>query len=166
MSPVAHRAAHASDSIFKQPMPDTRSPSRDAMRPSSARTFHPKRGRGERRVPAAPAAPCAKVESTRVVTADTPEHPAFPHAMVLTVSFVLSLVTGLDCHHHPCDAKHHHELDASVGASGPHDFAVRTQCHSSALNLRADMQRPSRPAPNVRDDRDTPLLRVRDNDGR
>jgi hypothetical protein len=39
-----------------------------------------------------------KVESTRVSTADTPEHPAFPHAMVLTVSFVLSQVTGLVCH--------------------------------------------------------------------
>jgi hypothetical protein len=78
-----------------------------------------------------------KVESTRVLTADTPEHPAFPHAMVLTVSFALSLVTGLVCHHHPCDAKHHHELDASVGASGPHDFAVRRPHHSSARRLIA-----------------------------
>jgi hypothetical protein len=44
--------------------------------------------------------------------------------MVLTASFVLSLVTGLGCHHRfaDCSAK----LDASVGASGPHDFAVRT----------------------------------------
>ena len=56
------------------------------------------RGRGERRVPAAPVASCAKVESTRVSTADTPVHPAFPHAMVLTVSFALSPVTGLVCH--------------------------------------------------------------------
>jgi hypothetical protein len=65
------------------------------------RTFRPEkiRGRGERRVPAAPVASCAKVESTRVSTADTPGHPAFPHAMVLTVSFALSLVTGLVCHH-------------------------------------------------------------------
>jgi hypothetical protein len=45
--------------------------------------------------------------------------------MVLTVSFVLSPVIGLYCHCHPCDAQHHHELDASVEASGPHDFAVR-----------------------------------------
>jgi hypothetical protein len=92
------------------------------------------RGRGERRVPAAPAAPCAKVESTRVVTADTPEHPAFPHAMVLTVSFALSPVTGLVCHRRrrneaPPRARlgkgAFRRLDASVGASGPHDFAVR-----------------------------------------
>src|SRR5207244_9691250 len=38
------------------------------------------------------------VESTRVFTTGPPEHPAFPHAMVLTVSFVLSSVTGLVCH--------------------------------------------------------------------
>jgi hypothetical protein len=63
------------------------------------RTFAQKiRGRGERRVPAAPTASCAKEISTRVSTADTPEHPAFPHAMVLTVSFVLSQATGLVCH--------------------------------------------------------------------
>jgi hypothetical protein len=42
--------------------------------------------------------------------------------MVLTVSFALSLVTGLCCHHRQRDAKHHRQLDASVGASGPHDL--------------------------------------------
>src|ERR1700678_1746589 len=79
----------------------TRPPSRDALRPSCARPFHAKiRGRGERRVPAAPAAPCAKVESTQVLTADTPGHPAFPHAMVLTAYSVISPVTGLVCHRH------------------------------------------------------------------
>jgi hypothetical protein len=44
--------------------------------------------------------------------------------MVLTVSFVLSPVTGLFCHRHPRKPGFR-ELDASVGASGPHDFAVR-----------------------------------------
>ena len=43
--------------------------------------------------------------------------------MVLTVSFVLSPVTGLFCHRRL--AEWLRELDASVGASGPHDFAVR-----------------------------------------
>jgi hypothetical protein len=37
----------------------------------------------------------------------------------------VSPVTGLVCHRHQRDAKHHRRLDASVGASGPHDFAVR-----------------------------------------
>src|SRR6202022_3717303 len=36
--------------------------------------------------------------STRVSTTGPPEHPAFPHAMVLTASFVLSPVIGLYCH--------------------------------------------------------------------
>jgi hypothetical protein len=45
--------------------------------------------------------------------------------MVLTVYFALSLVIGLSCHHHRRDAKHHRQFDASVEASGPHDFAVR-----------------------------------------
>ena len=52
-----------------------------------------------------------------------PEHPAFPHAMVLTVSFGLSPVIGLSCHRHR--QKGFRQLDASVEASGPHDFAVR-----------------------------------------
>jgi hypothetical protein len=87
-----------------------------------------------------------KVESTRVSTADTPGHPAFPHAMVLTVSFALSLVTGLVCHHRrrneaPLRARlgkgAFRRLDASVGASGPHDFAVRQPHHSSARRLIA-----------------------------
>jgi hypothetical protein len=45
--------------------------------------------------------------------------------MVLTAYFALSLVTGLVCHHRPKEAFASQELDASVGASGPHDFAVR-----------------------------------------
>ncbi len=59
-------------------------------------------GRGERRMPAAPAASCAlcigkKHTSKRVHR----NHPAFPRAMVLTVSFALSPVTGLFCHRRP-----------------------------------------------------------------
>jgi hypothetical protein len=51
--------------------------------------------------------------------------------MVLTVSFVLSPVTGLYCHRRRRDAEHRRQLDISVGMSGPHDFAVRAQRHSS-----------------------------------
>jgi hypothetical protein len=61
---------------------------------------------------------------TSIVTTGSPETPGLPCAMVLTVSFVLSPVTGLFCHRRladPSSAK----LDASVGASGPHDFSVR-----------------------------------------
>jgi hypothetical protein len=44
--------------------------------------------------------------------------------MVLTVSFVLSPVTGLFCHRRLQDHRLD-RLDISVGISGPHDFAVR-----------------------------------------
>jgi hypothetical protein len=58
------------------------------------------------------------------------DHPAFPHAMVLTVSFVLSPVIGLVCHRHQRNC--FHRLDAGVEASGPHDFAVHEKVLSSA----------------------------------
>jgi hypothetical protein len=47
--------------------------------------------------------PPVQQKSTGVEATDTPVHPAFPHAMVLTVSFALSLVTGLVCHHRFAD---------------------------------------------------------------
>jgi hypothetical protein len=54
--------------------------------------------------------------------------------------------------------KHRHQLDISVGISGPHDFTVREPRARLVRNAR-----PSHPAPNVRDDRDTPLSpRARD----
>ena len=45
------------------------------------------------------------------------------------------------------------ELDPSVGRSGPHDFTVRI-----GRARLAQPTRPSHPAPNVRDDREAPLL--------
>jgi hypothetical protein len=71
--------------------------------------------------------------------------------MVLTVSFVLSPVTGFIVTVVP-EKLASQELDASAGGSGPHDFAVRDlRCSSKAH------PRPPHPAPNVRDDRETPL---------
>src|SRR5882757_785997 len=60
--------------------------------------------------------------------------------MVLTVSFVLSPVTMLGCHRR---LRFTRQLDASVGASGPHDFAVRLKRRSS---LSASASTASRPA--------------------
>src|SRR5437870_6313351 len=80
-----------------------------------------------------------------------PDQSGFPRAMVLTVSSALSPVTGLFCHRRLRIIIR--RLDASVGASGPHGFAVRI----STVRLAA-LTRPSHPALNVRDDRDTPLL--------
>jgi hypothetical protein len=77
--------------------------------------------------------------------------------MVLTAYFALSPVTGLSCHRHRRDAKHHRRLDASVGASGPHDFAVRkiSAFVNAPLTSTASL-------PYVRDDRETPLCVGRD----
>ena len=49
----------------------------------------------------------------------------------VTVCFALSPVTGLFCHRRRADNSA--KLDASVGASGPHDFAVR----NNIVRLRA-----------------------------
>jgi hypothetical protein len=82
------------------------------------------RGRRECRALESPAASRAKSKKhTSMVTTVTPETPGIPRAVVLTASFELSLVTGLCCHHRLADTSA--TLDASVGASGPHDFAVR-----------------------------------------
>src|SRR5450432_4828110 len=101
----------------------------------------PLRGRGECRVPVAPAASCAIVviERTRVTTS-TPESPGIPARNGFNAYVVLSSVTGLFCHRRPrikfclspVGPTQLRELDASVGASGPHDFAVREQHLSSA----------------------------------
>jgi len=70
--------------------------------------------------------------------------------MVLTASFVISPAIGLFCHRRLRILNR--KLDASVEASGPHDFSVRKQ---NALVRSA--ARGHRIPPRVRDDRDTPL---------
>src|SRR3982751_6714626 len=86
-----------------------------------------------------------------LVTTGKPDDPAFPHAMVLTVSFVIFPVIGLGCHRRL--ARLSAKLDASVEASGPHDFAVRVQHRSSAV-----LNSVHRIPPRVRDDRERPLV--------
>jgi hypothetical protein len=90
---------------------------------------------------------CKIKKHTSIVTTVTPDSPGIPCAMVLTVSFVLSPVTGLVCHRHRRIGLR--QLDASVGASGPHDFAVRCNRRSSARRLarpNAAASTASRPA--------------------
>ena len=48
-----------------------------------------------------------------------------------TAYIALSPVNGLSCHRHPRSALASQELDASNGAPGPHDFAVREKLRSS-----------------------------------
>src|ERR1700682_5444607 len=70
--------------------------------PEPLMNLAPNRGRGERRMPVAPAASRALCIGKKHASKRVPRnHPAFPHAMVLTVSFELSPVTGLFCHRLP-----------------------------------------------------------------
>jgi hypothetical protein len=54
---------------------------------------------------------------------------------------VLSSVTGLFCHRRLAD--HPAKLDASVGASGPHDFAVRLKRVRLAAPSASTASRPA-----------------------
>ena len=100
--------------------------SRGAMRPGFAFHSTPSRCRGRRedRVRAAPAVSCAKCTKE-----SAHEHTGSAEAIRpslrsgFTAYFALSPVTGLCCHRHPRDTSR--ELSASIGAPGPHDFAVR-----------------------------------------
>src|SRR6201999_2000114 len=114
------------------------------FRPRLANNLAPKeRGRREDRVHAAPAVSCALMHK-EIAHEHTGEAEAIRPSLRngFTSYSVLSLVTGLSCHHRQRDAKHHRQLDASVGASGPHDFAVRI----NAARL-ATLTRPPQPAP-------------------
>jgi hypothetical protein len=60
----------------------------------------PNRGRRECRArQRARSLVCELKKHTSVVTTVTPETPGIPRAMVLTVSFVISLVSRACCHH-------------------------------------------------------------------
>ena len=129
----------------------TPSHSRGVKRPSDAKNFRPLfRGRRECRAPGAPAAARAKVESKKAhaLVRSHRKHPAFP-AQWFTTYFVLSPAIGLFCHRRLADTSA--KLDASVEASGPHDFAVRLSA------IRQRHIHVHRIPPHVRDDRETPL---------
>ena len=93
-----------------------------------------------------PGARCARsrvwcVESTRVShhghTGNTRHSPRNG----FTAYIALSRVTGLSCH--PRRRSCLHQLDSSVGASGPHDFPVREIARSSAALLASTASRPA-----------------------
>jgi hypothetical protein len=102
----------------------------------------PQEGSRECRALDAPAASRAKVESTRVSHHGHAGSPGIPRAMVLTAYFALSPVTGLFATVAPKKLASR-ELDASVGASGPHDFAVRKPALSSGAPLTSTASRPA-----------------------
>jgi hypothetical protein len=131
---------------------DTVSRSRGALRPRFAIKFLTLRseGAGNAGRPMRPIAACAMsvVERTRVSQV-TPESPSIPRAMVLRLiscsprrpGFLATVACGY----------RFRKLDASVGASGPHVFAVRLN------TVRYRRIRVHRIPPRVRDDREPPL---------
>jgi len=92
-------------------------------------------------------------ESTRVRQV-TPKSPGIPRAMVLRLIACSPRRSGFLATVARASKR---ELDASVEASGPHDFAVRKQAPSSLAPPRVH-----RIPPRGRDDRVSPLLKGRD----
>jgi hypothetical protein len=125
--------------------------SRGATRPSCAAisALEKQRAQGKPGARRTHSLACEVKKHTSVVTTGPPDTPAFP-AQWFTAYIALSPVTGLSCHRRL--AKTSTKLDASVGASGPHDFAVRelapsskaqTRVHRIPPQRRDDAQRPS-----------------------
>jgi hypothetical protein len=117
-----------------------------AISPHVLREFDPDRSAlGNQRAQGMPGARCARsracsVESTRVSHhGHTGKRPAFP-ARWFTAYIVLSPGTGLFCPRHLRGNCIPRKLSASVGAPGPHDFAVRV-----GLARQARHQRPPHP---------------------
>jgi hypothetical protein len=117
------------------------------------------RGRKECRVFSAPAALCAKGESTQVSHHRYAEHSGIPCATVLTAYSALSLAIGLFVTITSAMRKHCRQLDISVEISGPHGLAVRFP----RVRLSRAKASIAIPRPTFSDDRETPLsLRARD----
>jgi hypothetical protein len=132
--PTERVATATLDSIVKQQpsFADTTSSSR-RQAPEALMNLPPKEGVGNAGCPPHPR-PRVRLSSKKHTSKRVHRnHPAFPHAMVLTAYVELSPVNGLFCHRRqrikfclsPVGPTPLRELDASVGASGPHDFAVR-----------------------------------------
>ena len=121
-------------------------PSRGATHPRHARIPAPdNRGRRESRVLGAPAAPCA-TKKHRGRSHRFAGTPGLPCAMVLTVSFVLSPVTGLGCHRHRRSCLRRLERQRR----GVRTTRLRRplECRSSAQSVcAATPPRPPHPAP-------------------
>jgi hypothetical protein len=163
---------------------DVASRPRGAMRPSCAFISRALEGVGNAGCPLHPRSRVhlVAVERTRVTTS-TPESPGIParngfNGVCRALPGDRALLPPSPADRFclsPVGPTQLRELDASVGASGPHDFAVRCNisrplawCRSRASSThpaipsRARRCRVHRTPSRVRDDRDTPLCVGRD----
>src|SRR5712691_3600656 len=136
-------------------------------------------------MPVAPAASRALGSGRTHTSKRVPRnHPTFPHAMVLTVSFALSPVTGLVCHRRPrtnvvpkpgraditsanltpASGRQDHTTSPYAATSLVRSLGDRSQAVKPALQSRRAQNAAASTAshPNVRDDHDTPLFSGRD----
>src|SRR5450631_3037831 len=128
--------------------PNIPSRSRDALRPSRAFSLRPQRGRGECRMPNAPAASCAivVVERTRVTTS-TPESPGIPARNGFTAYVVLSPATGLFCHRRLANMVLHCPVGLTkppqdlTPASGRQDHTILPYAKASLVSVLSDRSR-------------------------
>jgi hypothetical protein len=111
---------------------------------------HHREGAGKAGCRLHPWVPCKK--STGVGPQVQPESRRLSPRNGFTAYSALSPVTGLVCHRRR--RNRFRQLDASVGASGPHAFAVRLKC------IRQGTLGVHRIPLHVRDDRETPLGRA------
>jgi hypothetical protein len=105
----------------------------------------PNRGRRECRTLDAPAAARGVVVDTRVSHHGHTGFIRHSPRNGVTVSFVISPAIGLSCHRPRRNAKHCRQVDASVEASGPHDFTVRqsiTRQLTGPASIASRAQRP------------------------
>ena len=119
---------------------------RETCRPGS-------RGRRECRMLCAPAAPCAAKKAHEVVTTGPPERSGIPCAMVLTVSFVISLVNRAFLP--PSAAQCVSIVVTLTPASGRQDHT--TSPSASPRRSSVGAVRVHRISLHVRDDREPPL---------
>jgi hypothetical protein len=140
---------------FQEPTSNARSRSRGAKHPSRCIYLSPNRGRGECRVPVAPAASCAVCWwHTSVATTGPPGSPGIParngfNGLLRALPGDRALLPPSFADMQPVRARlgRHafRKLDTSVGASGPHDFAVRNIVSRQHAVDRSQIFRP-RPA--------------------
>src|SRR5579872_4712201 len=132
---------------------------RRTLRPGFAKSYAA-RGRRKRRVLSHTHSLMCESEKAHELQSPQvwPDRPAFPARLVLTVSFVLFPVIGLFCHR--CRSRCASIVTCVTQASRRQNHTTSPSATSVTRQLTAS--RPSHPAPYVRDDGQTPLLRAQD----
>jgi hypothetical protein len=144
---------------FPAANPGTRPRHRGAVRPSFAKPFAP-----QERAQGRPGARCTRGLVCRLhIRKRTRAYrfsggsPAFPAQWFYGLFRALP-GDRLSCHRRPRETLAPRKLDASIGASGPHDFAVRSLAvRPRAKSTRRHGQRPPHPIPRPWRSRYAPL---------